>query len=203
MKQNIIRSSDDQVTKWSGGETRELFISPPDGDYAERKFDYRISSATVALPQTTFSRLNGYHRILMVLEGEITLIHQEGEQERTVNLAAFEQDQFSGSHETQCTGLCVDFNLIYLPKYHGKLIPVTADQNFLLKPATEYIFYCIKPVKLMIHPHFQLSTQVVQLEKGESLFLSDIETETTICLQSDETQNDVALAIAVELSQSK
>lgn len=186
MKQNIIRISDDQVTKWSGGETKEFFIFPPDGNYAERKFDYRVSSATIELPQTTFSHLDGYQRVLMVLEGEITLIHQEGVQERVIRLAAFEQDQFSGSNETQCIGLCIDFNLIYLPEYHVKLVPITAQQNFLLKPAAQYLFYCVKPMKLIIHPHFQLSTQVIQLGKGESLFLSDSETDTTICFQSDE-----------------
>ncbi|MGY3779625.1 HutD/Ves family protein [Isobaculum melis] len=203
MKQNIIRTSDDQVTKWSGGETKELFISPPDGDYAKQKFDYRISSATVELPESTFSCLAGYQRILMVLKGEITLEHQEGEQLRTVQLQSFEQDHFSGSNETHSQGLCVDFNLIYRPEYQGKVLPITSNQSILLKPTGDYLIYCLHALKVIIHPQFQLSKQVIQLEKGESLFLSDIETETTICLQSDESQNDVAFAVVVELLQSK
>ena len=35
------------TSKWSGGSTTELFIWPKDASYAERRFNIRISTATV------------------------------------------------------------------------------------------------------------------------------------------------------------
>ena len=45
------------TSKWSGGSTTELFIWPKDASYAERRFNIRISTATVDVESSTFTRL--------------------------------------------------------------------------------------------------------------------------------------------------
>lgn len=46
-KVTIKAPSDYLQTDWSGGETNQLFLYPENGDYGERKFSYRLSTATV------------------------------------------------------------------------------------------------------------------------------------------------------------
>ena len=44
----IVRTEKDyKVSRWSGGDTTELYLYPEDGDYKSGNFQLRISSATV------------------------------------------------------------------------------------------------------------------------------------------------------------
>ena len=63
-----------QTTMWKGGTTRQIFISPADGDLAARRFDLRISSAIIELTESDFSDFTGFTRYILPLEGEITLL---------------------------------------------------------------------------------------------------------------------------------
>lgn len=45
------------ISRWSGGTTTELFIWPHGASYAERRFGIRISTATVDIAQSTFTKL--------------------------------------------------------------------------------------------------------------------------------------------------
>ena len=56
-----------RVTNWSGGKTTELFLYPSDGSYAERRFQIRISSATIDTPESHFTELPGVVRYLTPL----------------------------------------------------------------------------------------------------------------------------------------
>ena len=54
----IITQSSYKTTTWKGGVTRQIFISPADGDLSARLFDVRISSAIIDDVQSDFSALN-------------------------------------------------------------------------------------------------------------------------------------------------
>ncbi len=56
-----------RTTQWSGGKTTELYLYPSDGSYADRRFQFRISSASVDLPESRFTRLDGVTRYLTPL----------------------------------------------------------------------------------------------------------------------------------------
>ena len=46
----IVRTEKDyKVSKWSGGDTTELYLYPENGDYRSGNFQLRISSATVEI----------------------------------------------------------------------------------------------------------------------------------------------------------
>ena len=63
----IIDPSGFRTTQWSGGKTTELYLYPFDGSYADRRFLFRVSSATVDLPESRFTKLDGVTRYLTPL----------------------------------------------------------------------------------------------------------------------------------------
>ncbi|MCB0278883.1 MAG: HutD family protein [Calditrichaeota bacterium] len=110
MKTKIIPVSAQKTSSWSGGTTTELYIFPEDARIADRDFLFRLSTATVSLKQSDFTEFKGYSRKLMLLKGELTLIHQGQHQ---AQLKRFTYDEFSGDWKTSSIGKCRDFNLIY------------------------------------------------------------------------------------------
>ncbi len=119
--------SDYQTSVWSGGTTTEIGISPEGSRYANRDFLWRISSATVELEESTFTALPDYNRIIMTLEGDIDLCHNEGE---WIHLQPFEPHVFDGGDDTVSRGKVVDFNLMLRKgKAGGALSPLTFDES--------------------------------------------------------------------------
>ena len=111
MKNNIIvrTEKDYKVSKWSGGDTTELYLYPEDGDYRSGNFQLRISSATVEVERSEFTSLPGVERYLMIFQGHLDMIH--GEKEK-VSLEPYEVDHFDGGIPTVSYGKVVDFNLM-------------------------------------------------------------------------------------------
>lgn len=97
------------ITKWSGGETTELFIFPEDAQYKEGNYQFRLSTATVEVEESVFTSLPDVDRTLMVLEGKMELIHLN---QHSSLLGPLDVDQFKGSWVTESKGQCVDFNLM-------------------------------------------------------------------------------------------
>ena len=74
----IVRTEKDyKVSKWSGGDTTELYLYPEDGDYKSGNFQLRISSATVEVDRSEFTSLPGVDRYLMIFQGHLDMIHGE------------------------------------------------------------------------------------------------------------------------------
>lgn len=103
---------------WSGGMTTQLAIYPKASDYKERDFKWRLSSALVEAEESTFTSLPGIYRHIMIIEGEMTLIH---EGHREVLLKPFLQDSFSGGWNTRSIGRARDFNLMLGKGSKGEL----------------------------------------------------------------------------------
>ena len=66
------------TSAWSGGATTEIQIMPEGSRYADREFLWRLSSATVEVEESTFTALPDYDRLIMMLEGEMDLCHNNG-----------------------------------------------------------------------------------------------------------------------------
>lgn len=114
----IIRKNDQLTSQWSGGKTTQLAIYPEDTDYAKRNFKWRISTAAVEVEESLFTRLPGIQRIIMPLDGELHLQHEES---HSVLLQPFEQDRFDGSWITRSKGKVKDFNLMLAEGCEGEL----------------------------------------------------------------------------------
>lgn len=118
MKFKLLKKIDYKTTKWSGGNTTELFIYPEDSSYEKRDFLFRLSSATVNLEKSTFTKLEGISRKLMLLSGQMELVHKD---KHTKKLIPFMQDGFMGEWDTQSYGKAKDFNLMTRLNSSGEL----------------------------------------------------------------------------------
>ena len=135
---NLLRANDFQVSDWSGGKTKQLYLSPPTGHYGKREFDYRLSTATVELAESQFSDLSGFHRILMSLDHTLHL-HNASRQEETV-LAPFTPYFFEGSDSITSRGTCTDFNLIYSDHYQGQMLAISDREELSQNEAIQFIY---------------------------------------------------------------
>ncbi len=118
MDYQIIKAGSYTTSQWNGGSTTELFIYPIPSKYATRNFNFRLSTATVNVEESTFTSLPGITRTLMVLDGEMTLTHKAHHQ---VKLGRFDSDNFKGDWNTSSRGKCSDFNLMTMGNTQGTI----------------------------------------------------------------------------------
>ena len=125
---SIIRKEDLDTNKWSGGTTTQLYIYPQNSSYAAKDFQYRISTATVDIEESTFTKLSGISRCIMVLNGEMELSHKN---QHNSKLKKFETDKFEGDWETTSRGKVTDFNLMTTDGKAGSLDSSTLKEGEL------------------------------------------------------------------------
>ena len=103
-----LRPADYTVSDWSGGRTVQLSIGPEGERYADRKFLWRISSATVELETSEFTALPDYERLIAPIRGEMILSHNGGEE---ILLRPFDVHRFDGADLTLSQGQGTELNL--------------------------------------------------------------------------------------------
>ena len=108
MNIRILDPASRRETAWSGGKTTELYLFPADGSYAERRFAFRISSATVDLSESRFTKLDGVTRYLTPLSEGFYLKRGGSWQ----FLAKGSVLCFSGDEDILCRGSGRDLNLM-------------------------------------------------------------------------------------------
>ena len=176
----LLRVNDLQVSDWSGGKTKQLYLSPPTGHYGKRDFDYRLSTATVELAESQFSDLSGFHRILMSLDHTLHL-HDASRQEETV-LAPFTPYFFEGSDSITSRGTCTDFNLIYSDHYQGQMLTISDREELSQDEAIQFI-YALSDLRVT-----GTGLPSLNLETGQLLIVEKEtqETELQIMFSSDQ-----------------
>lgn len=107
-----------KTISWASGTSTELFVFPAHGNFQTRDFDFRISTATVEAEETYFSDFSGLTRILLVLKGNLTLIHED---RYTKELNPFDQDRFDGAWKTRSKGKVQDFNVMFKENYDAEV----------------------------------------------------------------------------------
>ncbi|MDF2839834.1 MAG: hypothetical protein K0Q99_605 [Clostridia bacterium] len=115
---DLITKERQQTTRWSGGITTQIAIYPKDSNYVDREFLWRLSTALVEIEESNFTKLTGYDRHLMVLEGKLELIHKD---HHAVILEQYEQDSFKGGWDTLSCGKAKDFNLMLKEGVKGRM----------------------------------------------------------------------------------
>lgn len=134
----IIKQNQQQTTNWSGGTTTPLIIFPVDSDYASRDFLFRISTATVQTTTSTFTDLTGYQRIIMLLQGSLSITHNN---EVTHHLKPLIPHFFDGAWKTTAIGKVTDFNVIFKPeiKAHIDVVLLSANQSNQIQTSKDFI----------------------------------------------------------------
>lgn len=143
MKISYFPAKQFTANTWANGTTTELVKFPPESDFLKRDFIFRISTATVEAEQSTFSDFSGLTRILMVLEGSMTLIH-EGRYQKQLN--PYDQDTFDGSWATKSIGKVGDFNLMCNAQAIGSVRAFSMEES-----QQELVSVSHKRVILYIH----------------------------------------------------
>ena len=188
MKKQLISPTDYKTSNWSGGETTELFLYPPNGDYGTRQFDYRVSTAKVNLAQSDFTSLDGFERLIMSLDNPLELHHTNEFGLRKVMLQPFEVNRFRGSEKTKSFGTCQDFNLIFSDELEGDMAIKYTESVTQTQSGVTYIYYALKPLKLELLG--QETREVISLKSDEMIILSELEAKERIAFTSEVPSND-------------
>jgi environmental stress-induced protein Ves len=166
MEYTIIPSHYFQPIAWSGGTTTELFIFPLTADYQKRNFKFRLSMATVETDKSDFTTLIGISRKLMVLDGKITLNHED---HYSRQLNKFDVDEFEGDWKTSSIGKCTDFNLMTSGNTTGELKAIVIENeqsiNWNIKVDCNWFFVYILSGKVRI----DINNKTATLNKGDLL----------------------------------
>jgi environmental stress-induced protein Ves len=109
------------TNKWAGGTTTQLAIFPNDAEYIKFNFDFRISYATVEIPESTFTFMPGVTRHLTILKGVLNINHIDKYEKQ---LSKFDTDVFNGEWPTAAKGQVTDFNLMTRGNTVGEVEPV-------------------------------------------------------------------------------
>jgi len=120
MNITLITSLQHVTSKWQGGTTIQLYIYPEGSTYQQRDFLFRLSSANIEIPESTFTKLPGVSRKIMVLEGGLKLEHED---HHAIILKKFETDSFYGDWNTKGFGIVTDFNLMTTGNVRSSLQP--------------------------------------------------------------------------------
>jgi environmental stress-induced protein Ves len=158
-----------KTINWASGTSTEIFIHPADGSFAERNFLFRISTATVAAEESTFTFFAGITRHLMILKGELELIH---EGRYTKHLQPYGQDTFSGEWSTRSKGKVTDFNLMLKDGATGSLAHqhIQADAKASFEGKTEYYFlYLAAGAATLSNGNTAKAGDLLWVGKGEEL----------------------------------
>lgn len=171
---------------WAGGTSTEIFIHPSTANFAERNFLFRISTATVEKEETVFSFFKDITRHLMILKGELELIH---EGRYTKRLKPFEQDIFSGEWKTRSIGKVTDFNLMLKENATGSLTHYKIDiENYKSFQASgSYYFLYIANGAVIINNEQRVDT-------GDLLL---IETENVISVFTQDGCNLIEIIVSI------
>ncbi len=174
----IIKKGEQKTSSWSGGTTTEIFIFPESSSYAARNFDFRISSATIEVSESDFTKLDGVTRHLMILNGAIELCHDG---ENKITLKPYAEYIFDGGRNTKSFGICTDFNLMLRNGYSGNLKAVQGTEQLRM-------IYALTSDTIIKNSEFEII-----LDSGDFVIFND-DQEVEI--------NKNAIAIDVKLSHS-
>jgi environmental stress-induced protein Ves len=124
---------------WLGGETFEYFVYPADSNVQAQDFELRISSATIDLTESNFTKFENHKRFLMILEGEMDIIFHG---KRSQKLKKHEFVEFLGSWNTNSISKSKvkDFNVIYDPSYEMYFSKIKLKKNTRISKEHDFTF---------------------------------------------------------------
>jgi environmental stress-induced protein Ves len=193
----IIRTDRQLTSTWAGGTTTQLYIYPEHSSYSERNFIWRLSTAKVELEESAFTSLEGYDRCLMVLEGELKLVHSG---HHSTYLSQFEQDGFKGGWNTVSYGRARDFNLMVKEGCKGALEHIRLPGGASIKKQWKaerhkefyYGLYCYKGKAV-----FEEAESEAAVEAGDLLLLASQE-QLSCTIKNSHTEECSLIAALIE-----
>lgn len=125
----LVKKEDFIVTEWSGGKTAQIYIWPEKASYKEYDFKFRISSATVELEKSEFTKLDGVYRFITPIDNKLKLTHNHKDY---IKLKPFQVYEFDGGLNTTSYGIARDFNLMLANGAKGSLTSIFIEKEYVL-----------------------------------------------------------------------
>lgn len=196
----LIKKEDFIITNWSGGKTTQIYIYPEDANYKNMNFKFRISSATVELDQSEFTKLDEVYRFITPLDKKLKLTHNHKD---FIELAPFEVYGFDGGLDTTSYGIAKDFNLMLANGAVGSLISIYIDKEYILETSEiitqssiNAIWITICPIDDNLIVEFDGITYI--LKSMETLIISSTDKITcSIKMQSTNPVNSLVSIINI------
>jgi environmental stress-induced protein Ves len=163
MQLHLTKKDQLQTNTWSGGTTTQLAIYPADVVYKNLDFIFRISTATIDVEESTFTRLPNINRVIMILDGELTIQHKNQYDKK---LKKFDTDTFSGDWETTSIGKVTDFNVMTRgtakASASGFTLPEKSHKELLIDGHVMAIYVSLG----------EISVENLQLSQGDILLIT-------------------------------
>ena len=195
MVYHLLKKNDYQTSRWSGGETTQVFLYPPTGKYEPGKFDYRISTASVEVEESIFSALPGYKRLLMSLNSKLELTHETTSHTVNKKMNPFEVDAFDGEDKTVSVGQCQDFNVIFKPTYSSDMSALFNVNHKQLSSGKRYFYYML--TKGVMTYTDQEGKHVAKLEVGDCIMVEEDHTKSLISIEAHQPSQSPAIVEVV------
>lgn len=169
----IIPAASMPVSKWAGGETRQLAIFPLHATVAAQDFQWRFSSATV-LQNGAFTQFPKHQRLLALRQGAGFSLQVDAHQQQVSS--PLQVLRFAGSAESYATlisGAIVDINLMVDASLQANLWSAACTTEFqpwsgpILASATVLIYADQAPLQICLEP----GAPLLQLAVGDVLQL--------------------------------
>jgi environmental stress-induced protein Ves len=121
MKIHLLSKEKSKASIWTGGLTYEYMIYPETASYANRNFEFRISSATIEQERSEFTKFKGYYRYLVMLDN---CLHIEVNKEKKV-YEKYEIMEFNSDDEVTSYTKGTDFNWMVSDKISHHTLKIT------------------------------------------------------------------------------
>jgi len=142
---NLLSRDEIRPTNWKGGLTFEYFIYPQTAMYAERDFLFRLSSASIDIVPSEFTRFDGYCRYLVMLDQELKLVINR--EEHTYAKEEIIKFQSGDSVTSYIKGM--DFNWMVSNKITGHNIDVVHNEQS--SDADIQFLFALEPGKIIVN----------------------------------------------------
>lgn len=181
MKFTKSSAKDRAIAQWAGGTTTQLAIFPASAEFTKYNFLFRISTATVEVPESTFTFMPGVKRHLMILDGELEIDHKGRYRKQ---LPKFGYDVFDGEWPTTAKGMVTDFNLLLRDKSNGKLQAIglreRGEETMVFRTKTSCTGYYMLEGSMRIIA----GTHSAELKKGDFLLCEHENEEVILHMQA-------------------
>lgn len=192
MNCTVKKSGSYPTATWAGGSTTELFLYPQDSSYAERNFQFRVSTSTVEEESAQFTDLPGFRRLIMPLDGEMRLVHETHYDQ---NLEPFQVDIFDGGWHTRSFGRCRDFNVIHAEGWSTSMQALQAPDAYLCPRDGYTIFYVLEDgVKVTVNSGEDSISH--RLDKGDLLVVENGPDESASAVFAGPSNAFAVMAVA-------
>lgn len=187
----ILKEEDFKISTWSGGKTTELFIYPENAEYSKKNFKFRISSATVELDTSNFTKLDEVYRFISPLDGNLKLTHNGDE---FIDLDPFKVYEFEGNIDTTSFGKVKDFNLMVANGARGQLKSFFIDEKKEIIILANYGFNILYSFDCLFR--LSIDEEEFMLNPNEILVMKS-DTVKNIKVQSNNSSNILLSSIVV------